>query len=160
MEQPRVEIVSEAPELNPVEECIKCFTKARQNLILGAKRLYELQTSGEYKQKSETFGEFVEEYCQISEGMASKLIKVWKHYHIEGGLAAKELEGVDSEKLYLGVTLKGTPEEQLKTAKVLTRQEIKEQAREEEHGPCDHEGEPYELFRKYQCGKWEKHEEK
>lgn len=144
---------------NILDEAKKCFNSARQNLILGAKYLHEIKEKKLWQDNFSTFGDFVESECQISEGQASKLVKVFDYYSIQGGLAENRLEGVDMEKLYLATNLEGSPEQQLETAKVLKRKEIQEQVREDKHGVCDHEGEPYELFRRYACGKWEKHEE-
>lgn len=124
---------------NLLDEAAKCFNQARQNLILGAKLLYEISEKKLWEGNYDSFGEYVESECQISVSQSSKLIKSWKHFAIEGGFAAKELESIDMEKLYLATSLKGTPREQLEVARVLTRKEMIEQGREEKNGKiCQH----------------------
>lgn len=117
----------------------ECFSGVRQRIAEGMEYLYIIQAdklwdNGQYS----SFGEYVEQGLGISEGMASKLIKTYKHYILNGSLSQRNLEGVDAEKAYLAISLPGTPEEQLIKAETLTRREIKEQLVEETHGPHEH----------------------
>jgi len=122
-----------------LEKCVTCFTAARQNLIEGAKYLHEISHAKLWQDNYNSFGEFVEQECQISQGFASKLISVYEHYLVAGGVSQRNLENVDAEKLYLASKLPGTPEEQLTKALTLSRGELKQQKQFEDTGAeCTH----------------------
>ena len=126
-------------KLTVLEECSSCFTSARQNLIRGARYLHDISVGKLWQDNFSSFGEFVEQECQISQSFASKLIAVYNHYLVSGGVSQRNLEGVDAEKLYLALKLPGSPEEQLTKAKTLSRGELKQQKEFEETGEeCKH----------------------
>ena len=115
-------------ELTTVEilkEAAGYFKGARQNLMAGAELLHKIKAEELWKGKHESFSEYLEEDCQISDGMASKLIQVWQFYVIEGGFRGEKMIGADIEKLYMAAKLKSSPEKALSQALTLTRQELK-----------------------------------
>lgn len=123
--------------INLIDETLKIFRTVRASMVMAMQKLYEVHSTDAWKGRYSSFGEFVEDGCGVSQGTASKLLKVYKHYVLEGGVSQRNLEGVDSEKLYLAISLKGTPEEKLEKARALSRTELKLERNDEE--PCLHE---------------------
>jgi hypothetical protein len=80
----------------------------------------------------------VESECQISASYASKLVKTYEHYVIQGGLSHAKLKATDPEKLYLAIALKGSPERQAVKAETLSRQELKAETHEVDGKDCEH----------------------
>lgn len=83
------------------------------------------------------------EYCdaaKISRGNASMLVSVYEHYLLPGEIKPEELVGAPYSSLYEAIPL--LKEEDVATVvskvKLLTRQEIKDEVREEKHGDCKH----------------------
>lgn len=123
-----------------LESAIACFQGVRTKISEGMKHLYDIAESklwdnGQYS----SFGEFVEEGCGISESLASKLLKIYKHYAVEGGIEYARLSNTDSEKLYLAIGLPGTPEEKLNRAEMLTRRDIKDSLAVKDGVECTHD---------------------
>lgn len=119
---------------------IDCFKGARNKISEGMRHLYNISESrlwdnGEYS----SFGEFCETGCGISESFGSKLIKIFKHYSIVGGIPEDRIANADSEKLYLAINLPGTPDTQLLKAETLTRRDIKDSLAEKDGVECAHE---------------------
>lgn len=137
-----------------LDDAKECFKGARQNLIQGAGLLYTIKKDNLWATHYDSFSQFLESECEISDGFASKLIQVWEGYVVEGGFSQRKIEEVDHEKLYLALKLLGSVEKKLTSAETLTRGELKESVREETN-PCNHEGEEYKLLKRYACGKWE-----
>lgn len=117
----------------------QCFDTARLKLMQGAEYLYLISKGNLYEGAYSSFGEFVEQGCQISQGMASKLIKVYEYYVVNGGLERTKLNEIDSEKLYLALNLPGTPEEKMVRAETWTRQEIKAELASKDGVDCTHD---------------------
>ena len=124
----KVELLDEAKEL---------FAGARKSLLQGAKLLYEISTEEHWKARHESFAEFVENECMISQSMASKLVGIYTHYCVEGGISHAKLLGTDVEKLYLAAKLPGEADKQLAQATTLTRSELK-QERDNPNDDCYH----------------------
>ena len=123
-----------------INKAIECFVSARQRISEGMGYLFQISEknlwdNGEYS----SFGEFCEQGCGISAATGSKLVKVYRHYVIEGGLSHAKLQRIDAEKLYLAVSLPGSHEKQLVKAETWTRQEIKDELASGEFGDCQHE---------------------
>lgn len=108
-----------------LERAAKCFTSARQSVMDGTPLLHEIREKRLYDGRYASFGEYVEQECQISQSFAAKLCKVYEHYVIQGGVARAQLKEVDSEKLYLAISLPGTPDFQAVRAQTWSRAEIK-----------------------------------
>lgn len=119
-------------------EAALCFIQARRNLIEGAAYLYQISTNSLWEGKFSSLGAYVEQECQLSQGYASKLIKAYEHYVVEGGLSQRKIEGTDPEKLYLAIALTGTPEEQAMKAETLTRSELKQERAMKDDVECEH----------------------
>ena len=122
-----------------LQETAKCFTAARKNLMQGAAQLYkiskeDLWDNGQYS----SFSEYLNGECQISDSFASKLITVYTHYVINGGVSQIKLESVDYEKLYLATKLTGDAEEQAVKAETLSRSEIKDELGSKDGVDCAH----------------------
>lgn len=118
----------------------RCFEGVRQRISEGMGYLYEISEknlwdNGQYS----SFSEFCESGCGISKSFASRLLTVYKHYVIEGGVSQRNLELTDPDKLYLAIGLPGSPDKQLVKAETLTRQEIKDELASDENGDCTHE---------------------
>lgn len=115
-----------------LEETREAFANYRQTAIEAAACLYDVHVGGAWEQVATSWGEYVQNELQISQSFASKLLKVYTHFCIDGGLKRDSLLGVDYEKLYLSAKLEGTPAEQLEKAKVLSRQELKLEKNDEQ----------------------------
>ena len=140
-------------------ETAEHFTRARKSVLEGAKGLYLIRESNMWEEGGYgSFSAFCEEACQLSKGQASKWIAVYERFVLPGVVSPAKLEEVDAEKLYIALSLPGEPDEQYAKAATLTRDELREEVREEKNGICTHENEPYELYRKYPCGKWVLHQ--
>jgi len=113
------------PSTIVLTDTANCFKMARRALLDGAHGLRDIQALKLWEGTYNSFGEYVEQECQISQSYASKLIKTYEHYIINGGVSHATLEGTDVEKLYLAISLTGTTHEQAVKAETLTRQEIK-----------------------------------
>lgn len=121
-----------------LEKAAGCFTSARRKLLEGAKYLHEIKEKELWKESNESYSEFLGEKCQISDGFASKLVQVYDHFVLKGGVDQKELETVDAEKLYLALKLPGKPEKQFSQALTLSRGELKNELNDP-NDTCTHE---------------------
>lgn len=115
-----------------------CFNSARQSLIRGAGYLHHIKQQELWKESHESFGQYVESECHISQSFAAKLVKIYDHYVVAGGVSEQTLEGVDSERLYMALDLPGTTHEQVEKARLLTRRELKAELHEKEGVDCPH----------------------
>lgn len=127
------------PALTILDKAVSCFRTVHQNLLEGAQHLHHIEEREYWNQRHDSFGAFVEEECGISASMASKLLRTYRHYVIAGGIAPASLRGIDNEKLYLAITTKGTPHEQVARAATLSRQELKAERAEKDGVQCTHE---------------------
>lgn len=114
-------------------------------MVQAMKNLHLLKESGEWQERFDTWGEFVEspEGLGISQGFASKLLTVHRTYLLEGGMDENAIAGIDYERLYAARSLPGTPEEKVAMAKTLTRRELKETKNEAEGH--EHSGKTYQI---------------
>lgn len=110
-----------------LKECKDLFQRARGSVVAAMPLLYKISSELLWSGGYSSFGEFCDD-CGVSRSFASKLVGVWEHYHIQGGLKVSQLNSVDPERLYLAARLKGSVEEQYQKAKVLSRGQLKEQA--------------------------------
>jgi hypothetical protein len=121
------------PEIiNPIlTEAASCFKGARKNLMEGVSLLYQIRSESLYEPLHDSFSDYLESECHVSDSWASKALTAFQYYVVESGVSHAKLEGTDLEKLYLSVKAGGSPEEKLAKAQTLTRQELKLEIREE-----------------------------
>lgn len=128
------------PTVTILDEAAKCFMTARQRIAEGMEHLYKISNEklwevGGYS----SFGDFCETGCGISPSMGSKLVKVYTHYVIDGGVSLRKLESIDAEKTYLAIGLGGSVDSQLAKAQTLSRQDLRAELSEDEQGnDCPH----------------------
>lgn len=116
------------------------FQSIKQNVIVAMQLLAAVQELKVWESVASSWSEYVESELGISQGFASKLLSVNKHYLLEGGYSPANIEGCDYEKLYLASKTEGTVEEQLAKAKTLSRSELKQERNEiKPHAPDYHE---------------------
>lgn len=131
-----------------LDKAASCFGAARTRMVEGSAYLFIIQESKLWEGKYSSFGEFVETGCGISEAFASKLVKVYRYYHIENGLSPRKLQEIDTEKAYMAINLNGQPEHKLLKAAEWNRQELKDALAEGPNGEeCSHKV----LIIKHQC---------
>lgn len=126
------------PTTTILKDCAVAFKSARQGLLQGAALLSTISKDKLWENDYTSFGEYVEQECQISQGYASKLITAYEHYVVQGGLSHAKLSATDPEKLYLAIKLIGTPEEQAVKAETLTRTELKQEIVSQDGVECAH----------------------
>lgn len=112
--------------MNLLEKTEQLFSNARFSLIEAAAALYEVRRTDAWKERYETYQEFLTE-IDVSQSQASKYCTVIEHYIENGQLSLANISSVEIERLYLAKSLEGTPEEHFEKALVLSRSELKEQ---------------------------------
>lgn len=119
-------------DLNQViEETRKYLGGVRQVLIKVAANLHFLREND-----NRPWAEVCED-LDISQGFSSKLISVYQHFILEGGIDPSTIADIDAEKLYLSQKTQGSVDEQIARARTLTRGELK--IERQENDPCAHE---------------------
>ena len=127
-------------KLDILQKASLCFKQVRQDLIAGASLLWKIKSEELWKEKYDSFSEFLASDCDLSDGQASKLIRVWQFYAVDSGFPQAKITGVDIERLYLATKLDGDPDKKLATASTLSRQELRQSLSEQIHGECmEHE---------------------
>ena len=113
------------------------FTQARKNLLAGAAILHKISEEKLWEGTYSSFSEYLQEACQISDSLASKLIRVYTYFVLEGKVSQRKIEGVDLEKLYLAIHLPAPIAKQLASASTLSRSELKQELYESKNGECE-----------------------
>lgn len=126
--------------MNILETTIELFRSARGAVVEAMPLLHQIFTEELWKEEYASFGQFVDE-CGINRGQASRLVSVYQHYAIEGGVELTKLAEANPERLYTARKMKGTPAEQFEKALLLTGGELNSQASFEKTGE-EHECEP------------------
>ena len=126
-----------------IERTRQLLNAVRGSSIQIGQNLYEIKQELEF---GTDWGDTLRDEFDLSEGQASKLISVYKIYVLEGGFSHAQLEGIDTERLYLAKSLEGSIEEKFAKASTLTRRELRE-TRVEEDG---HQHEAVEICKT--CG--------
>lgn len=129
------------PALTPtgyLKKAAECFTALRKNLYEGAQLLYHIKTEELWRGKYESFAEYLEQEVRVSESAISKLLSVYKHYCIEGGVSLRKLEVVDMEKAYLALRLPAPVDKQLASAQTLSRGELRREI-QDPNDECTHQ---------------------
>jgi len=119
-----------------------CFKMARKGIYEGTRLLYQVRETNAWEGAFSSFSEYVEQECQISRSGASKLLQVWEYYVLEGRVSQLNLEGVDSEKLYMALKLPtGTAEEKLLKAREWNREDLRAELYTTGGNDCEHPSE-------------------
>jgi hypothetical protein len=107
-------------------------------LELGA-RLYTIRTKELWRELHESYPEFLLS-IGVTQSMASILYSIHKHYIVDGGKSPKTLEGIGYSNLYEAIPLIESDgiDAAVVKASTLTRDEIKDEVREEKHGEHRH----------------------
>lgn len=123
-----------------LRETISLVKDIETRFIELAARIHRIKNSGIWKYKYESYEDFLLE-TKLSPGTASKLASVYETYIVQGGLDVKQLAGVPYSSLYTAIPLIGEHGVESTVAKVktLTRSELADEVREDEHGVCLHE---------------------
>lgn len=128
--------------------CVEACSNLRKGLFKAAELLYAVRDSGAWKEAGyESFTAFVEQECRMDRGQASKILTVYEHYVIQGGVEPTQLELMNPERLYLARKTGGTVDHQISKAKTLTVRELREEQKDED----GHECEPITICK--HCGK-------
>lgn len=126
--------------MNLLEKTEQLFHSARLSLIEAAAALYEVRKTEAWAERYESWQDFLHS-VSVSQSQASKMLSVFEHYALNGGVSHAKVAEVDLEKLYLATSLEGTPEEQATKAQLLSRSEIRSQRAFEDFGE-EHACEP------------------
>lgn len=107
-------------------------------LELGA-RLFQIRENRLWENTYDSYQEFLDS-AKISKGNASMLAAIHKAYVIDGGVTHEKLAQVGYSNLYAAIPLIESDgiEKAVEKARLLTRDEIKQEVREELHGECEH----------------------
>lgn len=107
-------------------------------LELGA-RLYKIKTEELWKSTYDSYQEFLD-VSRLSAGNASILASIHKAYIVDGKVEPQKLVGAGYSCLYEAIPLieRDGIEKAVTIASTLTRAEIKQEVRDEEHPNCDH----------------------
>lgn len=89
--------------------------------------LYKVFSEKSWEGRFGSWDEFVTspDGLNKSAGWASKHLKIYTIYTLEGGVSQDKLLGIPTESLYLARDLDGSIEEKVEKARTLTRQELK-----------------------------------
>jgi hypothetical protein len=131
--------------MNLLDQTKAAFAQFRSSVVQAMQYLYQVRESGDWMQVSPTWTDYVKNELEISQGFASKLLSVNKHYLIEGGLSPENIQGIDYERLYIAQQTAGTPEEHVAKAKTLSRRELREEKVDDGHIHGE------EIVRIYKC---------
>lgn len=102
--------------------------------------LYEVRESASWRQGFESYEAFLNE-ARISKSVASVLVKVYKHFVLDGGKSNEQLAVLGYSNLYSAIPLLEAGEDidtVLAKVKLLTRDELKQEIRDEKHSDCPH----------------------
>lgn len=107
-------------------------------LELGA-RLFQIRQNEIWKGTHDSFQEFLDS-AKISKGNASMLAAIHKAYVVDGGVSHERLSKVGYSNLYAAIPLIEAEgiDNTVEKARLLTRDEIKQEVREEAHPDCKH----------------------
>lgn len=104
-----------------------------------AARLFQIHKRQLWQESYETYQEFLDA-AHVSKGNASMLEAIHEAYVVNGGVSHEKLARVGYSNLYAAIPLieaKGI-EKTVEMARTLTRAELKEEVREDQHGECAH----------------------
>lgn len=104
-----------------------------------AARLYTIKTKELWNESYDSFQEFLDT-AKVNPSMASMLTQIHDKYVVQGKVAQSKLVGIGYSNLYTCIPLieKAGVEKAVVIASTLTRDEIKQEVREQKHGICEH----------------------
>lgn len=107
-------------------------------LELGS-RLFAIKDKALWKSTYDSYPEFLDA-AKINPGHASILTQIHKHYVVDGKVSQGKLAGIGYSNLYEAIPLieRDGIDKAVTIASTLTRSEIKQEVREEEHPDCVH----------------------
>lgn len=128
--------------MNPTDflrETVDLVRQIETRFLELAAKLYRVRYEELWNYNYSSYEEFLET-ARISPSVASVLVKVHQHYVINGHVDNDKLVGVGYSNLYEAIPLLAHQDVEtvIAKAKLLTRAEIKEEVREEQHGECQH----------------------
>lgn len=103
-------------------------------------RLYTIKTKELWKARHDSYQEYLD-VAKVSHSQASVLAKIHQYYVVEGKMSPKRLAQVGYSNLYEAIPLIESEgvEVALEKASTLTRDEIKDEVRDERHGAHAHQ---------------------
>ncbi len=122
----------------------QAFQQVKGSVVQAMQYLWLVKEEEAWKEVSETFSDYIRDHLDISQGFASKLLAVNKHYLIEGAVSPEHIVGLDYEKLYIAQQTAGTAEEHIEKARLLSRRELREEKVDDGH---IHEPETIEIYK-------------
>ena len=128
-------------------------------LELGA-RLFKIREEKLWQGSFDSYVDFLDS-ARISESQASIFANIHKHYVLDGGIDMQRLAQIGYSNLHKAIPLieREGVEVAVVKAQTLTREEIKDEVREAEHGIHTHVPKDDKRFAFCQCGKLFQHEE-
>lgn len=128
-------------------------------LELGA-RLYKISEKKLWEGNYDSFNDFLIN-ANVNKGTASKLVNIYRSYVIDGGVKVEQLAGVPYTNLYQAIPLieKEGADRAAVLAETLTKDEIKEELREQKFGVHEHVVVGDERWGVCTCGKFVKIDE-
>lgn len=129
-------------------------------LELGA-RLFKIREEKLWQGSFDSYVDFLDS-ARIGEGQASIFASIYKNYVLDGGIDMQRLAQIGYSNLHKAIPLieREGVEVAVVKAQTLTREEIKDEVREAEHGVHEHTPKDDKRFAFCQCGKLFQHEEK
>lgn len=140
---------------NFVRETIDLIRSIETRFLELGSRLYKIREERLWEGTYDSYPEFLEA-AHITQGHASMLASIHKHYIVDGGMETKQLAGVPYSNLYEAIPLiekEGIGSAAAK-AETLTRAEIKDEVREVKHGVHEHLPKNEDRFAVCECGKF------
>jgi len=128
-------------------------------LELGA-RLFKIREEKLWEGSFDSYVDFLDS-ARISESQASIFANIHKHYVLDGGIDMQRLAQIGYSNLHKAIPLieREGVEVAVVKAQTLTREEIKDEVREAEHGVHEHTPKDDKRFAFCQCGKLFQHEQ-
>lgn len=122
---------------NYLRETIDLTRQIETRFLELAARLYQIKVNEMWNTTYDSYQEFLDA-AKISKGNASMLTSIHKAYVVDGGRHHEELSKAGYSNLYEAIPLieEVGVESAVAKARLLTRQEIKDEVREEKHGEC------------------------
>lgn len=125
--------------MNLLTECRNVFQDARKSIFEGIALLHKISTEKLWDGSYSSFGEYVEQELQLHPTQASRYLKAYEHYVLQGKVSLARLNSTNPERLYWASNLKGNVDEQLTRAESWTVREIRDELSSSEKGDCQHD---------------------
>jgi len=103
----------------------------RSTVIMLGEVVYQLEQAKVHEGSGRPFLEYLEEQLDCSQGHLSRAKKIYQHYRVTNDVPVLQLEGIDSIKLYKAIETEGSVDEQLAKARTWSRDDFKEQKKDD-----------------------------